>query len=954
MKRRQFLSGLGVLGGALQVSKLCPQADLLYAESSLAKDDNGDFCPTHLRCEYRANPIGIDTERPRFSWIVGSESPRRRSKRQTAYQILVARSAQNLAAGIGDLWHTNRIESDQSIQIVYAGFPTVSRQRCHWKVRIWDERGAPSAWSQPALWTVGLRKPTDWKGKWIGAGAVSADKSVSDPSAINLPLMRQQFRLEGRPLEATAHVASCGYHELYVNGSKVSDSVLSPAVSQFDKRILYSSYDVTKFVRKGANCAGLWLGIGWFRPGGEGVFQHGPAVMAELDIRLENGMRVFIGTDETWKAQVSPITIVFPSGKPPHKGICGEEHYDATREISGWSNPGLNDTTWRPVKRLSLPQVSVAAQVSEPNRITAVLKPKSIEKVSSNSYLIDMGRNYSGFFSLRFKATASKAVRMEYMEKEIGIGESGAQPVASNVPGFGPHKALTWWQHDQYQPKGEGEETFSNRFDYRSFRWVRVTGLEKPPAIDDVRGYLVRTDSSRAGEFHCSNELLNQIYETAVWTDQCLSLGSYSVDCPHRERMGYGAEGQATMETAMTTHDVAAFYTHWTTVWRDVQNVHSGAMPSTAPGSNDGGGPGWGGICVTLPWQLYLRYGDKRILEDSYGTIVHWLDFLATNTRNGVLVHYGDPDWGFLADWLEPGRQLRTRWTNAVDLRSDEFFNNCFYLYILGIASKIASVVGQYPDAAKFDGAALELRGKLHRQYYNPQSATYANGEQACLAFALFSGVVPAELYTKVMNRLEEDIVVKNRGHLNTGVLGTYFLIKLLLREHRNDLILRMTSQQDFPGWGYILAMGATTFGEQWGGLHSQVHSSFLSIGSWFIEGLGGIQCDERAPGFKHFFIRPSFAGDLKFVRARYRSISGEIATEWEAENSAIHLRITVPSNTTATAFLPGNNPSLITESGRPLGDAEGVQVTNVGRQSITCRLGSGDYSFLCALKPKI
>jgi alpha-L-rhamnosidase len=676
--------------------------------------------------------------------------------------------------------------------------------------------------------------------------------------------------------------------------------------------------------------------------------------MAELDILLQDGTRVFIGTGETWKTQTSPITIVIPPGKPPQKGICGEEHYDASKEIAGWSNPGLDDTTWHPVVSLPSPPVAVVAQVSEPNQVTAVLKPKRIKRISADSYLIDMGRNYSGFFSLRLKSNRSRVVRMEYMEKELGRGDSGARPIALNVPEFGAHKALTWWQQDQYRPRGEGEEVFSNRFDYRSFRWVRVTALESPPGIEDVTGYLVRTNSARVAEFNCSNELLNRIYETAIWTYQCLSLGSYSVDCPHRERMGYGAEGQATMETAMTSHDAAAFYTHWMTTWRDTQNASSGAMPSTAPGGSDGGGPGWGGICVTLPWQLYLRYGDRRILEDSYETIAHWLKFLASKLRNGVLVHYGDRDWGFLADWLEPGRQLRTRWTNAVDLRSDQFFNNCYYLYVLRIAAKIALVLGKHDDAINLQARIQDLRTKLHRQFYDRLNATYANGSQACLAIALLAGVVPGQLYTRVMSRLEEDIVVKKRGHLSTGVLGTYFLIKLLLQEDRSDLIFLVTNQHDFPGWGYLLALGATTFGEQWGGLHSQVHSSFLSIGSWFLEGLAGIQLDERSPGYKHFFIRPSFVGDLKFVRARYRSIRGEIVSEWEIENGGINLRIVVPPNTSATAILPGRDPSVITEDGRPLAKSQDIEVTHIGARTVTCRLVSGDYSFRSTLKRQV
>jgi alpha-L-rhamnosidase len=865
-----------------------------------------------LRCEYRIDPLGIDVVEPRLSWRIQSSDAAARGLRQSAYQVLVASSAADLKADRGDLWDSRRVGSDQSTLVLYRGKPLTSRTQCHWKVRVWDADGRASAWSEPGKWSMGLLEPSDWKSQWIGVVA-KAGQTKTDP------WFRKTFSLPDRPVRATAYVASIGYHELYINGKKVDDRVLAPSISDLTRRVRYVTYDVTDFLQPGANAVVLWCAPGW-ADFDDFKVKDKPLVTAQIEVLQSNGQSTMLVTDSTWKTRPSPLSPIGGWGLNDYGG----ERYDAGLETPGWNTVQLDDSAWAPVA-IFKPDVQLSAEMIEPNRRLETLKPLEIKPQGPGVFRVDMGRNFAGWFEIRMKGRPGQKVTLEFSER--------------------PELAKCFEQVSEYVFGKSGEGVFSHRFNHASFRWVTLSGLDAAPRDDDVRGYLVSIDSPRIARFECSSEYLNRLYETTLWTYRSISAEGYIVDCPHRERLGYGDAGQQAMETALTSFATGAFFTKWLGDWRDVQ-LPDGDVIDTAPNRVRCGGPAWGGICVSLPWQMYLRCGDRRVLEQCYPMMRRWIAFLDTKTKDHLLQKWGGR-WDFLGDWVPPGKGQGPE--ARVDERSTAFFNDCYYLGNVTTIATIADLLGKPEEAAEYRKQAAAIAQAAHREFFHPEKNTYANGDQTYEAFPLLVGLTPASLQPAVMNSLEREIVVNKKGHLDTGILGTYFMIKLLVERNRNDLLFQMVNQRTYPGWGYMLENGATTIWEQWDGKNSLVHGSFISIGSWFIEGIAGIRPDPAQPGYKHFVVRPGIVGDLTWARGECESPYGKIVSEWRVSKDGLTMAVDVPVNSTATVFVPANDPSKVTESGRPAGQSPGVRLAKQADKMAVYEIGSGRYTFSVA-----
>jgi alpha-L-rhamnosidase len=911
--------------------------------------DKTTFFAHELRCEYLSNPLGIDVRKPRLSWIL---NPAENVSSQSAYRVLVASSPEILQKEQGDLWDSGRVVSGQNTWIEYRGKDLASGQRAYWKVRVWSDRGKASPWSAQAFWSMGLLQPPDWQAKWIGE---RRPEGTAEGTPLPFPWLRKTFSLTQKPKRSTAYVNPLGYYELYINGKKVDDHVLSPAVSDYSKRNLYVTHEVADYLVPGKNVIALWLGRGWYVKGHLGVIHDGPLVRAQLDIFSGDGRKTQIVTDETWKVHESPIT---PLGRGTAFGDYGGERYDAALELPGWNGVTLDDSTWQAAGIFEPPQVLTAAQMVEPNRLVETIKAARVAAYPQGGWIIDMGKNFTGWLEIRLppipKGTTVKLEYSDQMEPDkpapgsaaraggqlagpgntrdqnvpagrgtAGATQAGNPPAAGLVQGRSgatPPAAAgrggrggnptplpnTFNQRDEIAGNGSGL-IFRSRFNYHGFRYARIVGTETAPQVSDATGYLIRTAYDRAGEFTCSNELLNQIYQMVTRTYEALTLGGYVVDCPTRERLGYGGDAGTSFETGMYNYSTGGLYNRWLDNWRDAQ-VASGSLPHTAPNypNQGGGGPMWGGMVVTLPWQMYLQYGDKGVLETNYPMIQKWLNYLAAETQDDLLLthtsHAISDTWNFLGDWLTPKGSFRGNTPPAQQI------NSVHYVYQLQLASKIASVLGKTSDASAYDTRAAAVSQAVHQRFYNAGDYSYTNGDSAQEAFPLLAGIVPPELRKGVMEKLEHTIRVQNNGHLDTGMHGTYFVMKYLMEADRNDLIYEMTSKKDYPGWGYMLANGATTSWEGWTG-QSHIHDTLISIGAWFTEGIGGIRSDEKFPGFKHFFVKPAVVGDLNFAKARYRSIHGDIVSDWRIENGKYKLAVTVPPGTSATVVVPGKAP---------------------------------------------
>ena len=600
---------------------------------------------------------------------------------QSAYRVLVASTPAILQKDRGDLWDSGRVVSEQHTWVEYGGKKLMSGQQAYWKVRVWSDAGKALPWSAQATWSMGLLQSSDWHSKWIGE---QRPDGTTEGTPLPSPWLRKTFTLARKPNRAVAYVNPLGYYELYINGRKVDDHVLSPAVSDYSRRNIYVAHEVADYLVPGKNVVALWLGRGWYVKGHPGVIHDGPLVRAQLEISLGDGNTTQVVTDATWKVHESPIS---PLGRGTAFGDYGGERYDPSLEIPRWNQVDLDDSKWQTAAVFEPPQVLTAAQMVEPNRLVETIKAVRVDAYPQGGWVVDMGKAFTGWLEIKLPALAKgSTVKLEYsdqMEPDkpapgaaagsgAGPAGSGSAPVQSgpgarradgplppgNPPSgagtsgrVGPPPAAgagsgnagrggnqtvfphTYNQRDEVVGNGE-PLSFRSRFNYHGFRYVRVIGLETAPDVIGATGYLIRTAYDRDGEFTSSNDLLNQIHQMVTRTYESLTLGGYVVDCPTRERLGYGGDAGTSFETGMFNFSTGGLYNRWLANWRDSQDPATGSLPHTAPHfpNRGGGGPMWGGMVVTLPWQMYLQYGDKGVLETNYPMIQKWLGYLASET----------------------------------------------------------------------------------------------------------------------------------------------------------------------------------------------------------------------------------------------------------------------------------------------------------------------------------
>jgi len=815
----------------------------------------------------------------------------------------VASSEELLKKDKGDWWDSGKVWSDQSTQVEYAGKPMVSRQQCFWKVRVWDQEGNATDWSRPSVWTTGLLNPSDWQAKWIR----SPEKDVNAS-----PWLRKTFELSAVPTQASVCVNIAGYAELYVNGQKAGADVLTPAVSDHRRQVFYNTYDVTHLLKKGRNAIGLWLGRGW----AEGV----PLVRAELHADIA-GQPWVLGTDASWKTRVSPYQWI---GKRQW-GNFGGERVDANAAVPDWSRETFDDGAWTNALETGAPNGEAVAQQAPLNRVGKEIPAVAVTDIGSGKIEIDFGTALTGWLRLKMPLLkAGTVVKMTFADVRQANG---------NYQHFN--------QVSEFVSAGGAGEVFQHKFNYAGFRYVIVEGLPSAPAKEDAVALLIESDLAPAGSFECSNELFNRIHRVNQWTQRCLNLGGYYVDCPHRERMGYG-DGQVATEGFMMNFHSYAFYRKWLCDWRLRQGA-DGGLPHMAPFGDGGGGPGWPGLLAAITWRHYLYYGDRQVLVENFDAIRRYVDYLESRCKDNILRKYGGK-WDFIGDWVPPRRGMDTK--NWPGPEAAELFNNCYRVYQMDLLMRMAEALGKKDEVARCQSRLAAIRPAIHAAFYDKAAGHYVIDEQAYYVMPLMTGVVPETERAAVFHKLEQNILVKNKGHLDTGMLGTYFMMEYLRTIGRNDLVFTMFNQTAHPGWGYMLEQGATTFWEQWNGYYSQIHSCFTSPDNWFYQGLGGIRPDPSAPGFKNIIIQPAMVGDVTWVKCHHDSPYGRILSNWKREGEKLTMEVTVPPNTTATIHVPAKDFASVTESGKPATQTVGVKLLRGDIGVVVFEVGSGFYRF--------
>jgi alpha-L-rhamnosidase len=873
----------------------------------------GSVTVEKLRCEYLDNPLGIDTPQPRLSWVLESTE---RGQKQTAYQVLVASSEALLKANTGDLWDTGTVTSDQTLHVVYTGKALPSCQRCYWKVRGWDKDSKASAYSQPAFWEMGLLSPQDWQGQWIGR--------TTDTNALPAPLLRRTFALEGKIKQARAYICGLGYYELHINGKKIGDHLLDPGYTRYDKRALYVTYDVTEALRRGTNAVGALLGNGWYNVQTKAVWDFhkapwraAPKLLMQLRVEYTDGRVETIGTDSRWKTSTGPITF---------DSIYGGETYDARAEKPGWDTPDYDDSGWAMAQAVSAPGGKLVAQMMPPIKADQYIKPVKLTEPKPGIFVFDMGQNMAGFAELHLRAPAGTRVVMKYGER---LGKDGMLDRADIQQHVVRVDATQQYQTDTYIAKGIGSETWHSRFDYHGFQYVEVTGFPGKPTLDTLRGVFIHSAIPVAGEFECSNPLLNKIWRAGRWA-YLSNLQGIPTDCPHREKNGWTGDAHLATEQGLLNYAPTAVYTKWINDLGDEQRPTGelpGIVPTSGWGYTWGNGPAWDSAFLLIPFYLYEYCGDTKVLCDHYDGLKRYVDYLTSKAKYGIL------DIG-LNDWAP------YKTSTPADITS-----TAYYYVDTQIVALTAGLMGNEADARKYNELATGIKQAFNGKFYHPETGLYGNGSQTSLSCALYQGLVEPENKARVLSNLVA-AVEKCNGHIDTGILGAKYLLNALLENGRTDVAYRIASQKDLPSWGWWIEQGATTLWENWNGAESRNHIMYGDISAWFYKALAGINDDPTAPAFKHFVIKPNIVGGLTSAKASYDSVRGGIVSDWEVEKGRFKLTVKVPANTTATVWVPTTDPSAVVEGGWPAMKAEGVRDFRIEAGRAAFEVGSGTYHF--------
>lgn len=917
-----------------------------------------------LRCEHEVQPLGVLTQQPRLSWQMQTD---RAEARQTAWQVRVADGAWDSGKVSGDVsvgipyagkplvsgkeyqwqvrvWDERDQPSDWSAtarwvmgklsptdwQAEWITMPTEAPGIDLDKVELLSAcyrtlDGRVERDVTPRLREVLKQKQLPFEIHFNALGGDPAPNTVKElvvryrsdgkesvsraadferltipqsaPKAA-APWFWREFSLDGKPTSALVTVHSAAYVELQVNGQKVGQDVLSPVVSDAAKHTFALTYDVKALLQPGVNRIGLWVGEGW---------ADQPVVRAQLDAVVA-GKPVVVATNPDWQTRWSGY---FRSGGKSWNDFGGER-VDANAWIDGWSRVGVAIPAAMQAVRATGPAGAVLPITPPRNRLGQKISAVSITPLADQRYEIDFGTNLTGWLELRLPTIpAGSQVKCYYADRKF---PDGKHVMAGHEVSVARQSCVEFRRTDGgadlYQCYNQVSSwisagkpaVFRNQFNYAGFQYVVVEGLPKAPSLQDANAWLVETAMDAIGTFECSDPLLNRIHQINQWTLRCLNLGGYMVDCPTRERMGYGGDGQTSLPGMLMGFDSAKFYEKWAADWRAAQ-APNGALPNVAPWAIGGGGPPWGGISAALPWNHYLHVGDAAILRDNFAMAKRYVESLDARATGEVIRAWGS-GFEFLGDWVPPGRSMDTGNWPTKDMA--ELVNNCYRIYLWELVGKMARALGNAQEAAHAEQRMAAIRPAVHAAFYDPTHQRYVIDEQLYYLLPLRTGVTPPAEREAVMRRLVTCITEKNRGHLDTGLIGTIFLLDLLDTAGRDDLLLEIYRKKDHPGWGYMVEQGATTVWEQWNGHWSQIHGCFVSADNWLYYGLGGLRPDPAGPGFKKFIVAPPRLDEPFWAKVSHRSPYGTIRVHWQRKANQMLLNLIVPPNTSATVQWPG------------------------------------------------
>ena len=856
-----------------------PKIDKLFVALLIAFLPLTSFCKKQplvsLQCEYLSNPLGIDLEKPRLMWQINSKKP----QQQQAYRIVVAGSLEKLNTDSALVWDSGKIKADDQI-VYYDGAALMAHKRYYWKVQIWTTQG--KIVSQPTWFETAKMTSSDWKASWI----TDTHEKEFEPS----PRFRKVFNTQKPIAEARCYISGLGYYQLYLNGEIIGKSSLNPGFTDYSKRILYNTYDVTEALQKGANCIAVQLGNGWFNEQTPTVWNFHlapwrarPQLLCEVLITYSDGEQEVIKSDVSWKTNIGPVRFF-----NIHVGTT----YDALLEQQGWNTVNFKES-WKESTLANAPASLIESQKMPLIAETDRYAPVSVIKINDTCYVYDMGINTAGITEVRIKGQKGTRVMVRHAEMLDSSGNIDQRNINMHLR---PRNEREIIQSDVYILKGEGEEVFKPDFTYHGFQYVEITSDHPIPQENiHLQGIKMHSDVDEIGSFTSSSELLNKIL--AICKNSYLSnLYSLPTDCPTREKNGWMADGFMVQEAGMLNYDSNTIYAKWVKDMVDAQQ-DTGNMPGIVPTSHewnsDWAGPIWDAAIFIVPMNLYDYYEDKESVRNIYATAQKYLNYLETEENEKGLLSSG------LGDWLYYKAETST-----------DFMVTAYYYWDNILMARMAHILEKNADEAKYLKKAEDLKQIINNEFFDEGKMAYANETQLSYALPLYMNIVPRKYESQLAENLNKKIT-DNDYYLDYGFIGSLIVPEVLSNYGYAETVFKMVTQENMPSWGnWVLKEDATSLYETWDinrniGDASRNHPSMGAIAAWMYKTLAGITKAEKTPAFKEIHIQPAFIPQLEFVKASYKSQYGLIISEWKRTGKKIKFKVTIPASCSAKIVLP-------------------------------------------------
>jgi alpha-L-rhamnosidase len=858
---------------------------------------------TGLSLEHLVDPVGVGTSSPRFSWQATSPE---RGQTQKEYEIEVSPGSD----GFDDapVWDTGRVTSDDQVLVAYDGDALASSTAYEWRVRVWDQDGRSSDWSEPASFATGLLEASDWQATWISPASTEAGGSY----------VRGEFSLPSTPRRAMLYVSGRGNYERgadgngvcceqdfglargiylpFVNGARIGDAEYESQPVDSRKRAYYRAYDVTSELSAGDNVVGLTIG-------------EDSDLIAQLVVENADGSQQVVASGADWKSLPGPTT---------RAARYNGETYDVRRERADWSSPGAAGTGWQAVRVPAGDRGAIDAAPNEPMRVVKTIEPVKITEPSAGVYVLDFGQNISGRTRLKTTIADGSTVTIKHGER-LADGRVDNNLIlaqqTSKVTGDG------------------GAVSFAPSYTYAGFRWAEVTGLSQAPTAGTIVAEEIHNDVEVAGSFSAANDMLNRLHTASVQT-QVNGMHGIPEDTPTREKRGWTADAHIAAEATMNNKDMAAFYTKWITDIRDATGS-DGWVPDIVPTELGAGwttrsDPAWASATALMPYYAWKQYGDRDIVEDHYESVAKWVDYVGTKTTDH-LVTSATGAWG--NDWL------------SIETTDGKLFRTGYYYWGATIMSEFAAELGRDADVARYDALAADIADAINGAYFNGRNSY--GSSQFANAFPLVLGIVPDGKDVAVAKNLADNVVETRKNHFTGGLPGIKYIPEALEKYGYNDVVLDVVKQTEYPSWGYMLENGPGTIWEDWhSGASSLNHPMFTSIDNWLYTAVAGIRQAEGSEGYHELLFDPRVSADLPSASGERKTPYGTASIDWKQVGDSIDASVVVPFNATATVVLPGARAAEVVESGLPVAAADGVTSVKQTKDGVEITIGSGSYDF--------